>query len=195
MSAVLARPMTVEEGARELVDRARLGDQNATAMLVRVRANAMKGVKRAQQAYTAALAHAKGQAPARSPSKVGADPLKQIKRAAPQVKTPSQYLMLVGALPFCPEAPGAEILSRGPVLGKDVLTFIGSTFGSDGEKRAYEYGVMSTTEGFRRAFAGAKPPFRRALQTGRVVGLASRVQAARAGNIAAISKKAAWELT
>lgn len=187
---------TPEQGGIELVERSRLGDQNATATLVQIRKNASKGVERAVRAFNAALAHARGKKAPSKPVTVGADsPLRKMKQVAPRVQSQREYLALVSASPFAPSRPAAELLSRGPVLGSDMLTLIGSTFGSEPEKKAYEYGVMGPAEGVRRALAKSKPAFRRALMTGHVVGLAKRIQAARAGNIAAISRKAAWELT
>lgn len=190
-------PKTPEQGGIELVERARRGDQNATAMLVQVRKNALRGVERARRAFDAAMAHAKGKAPpkASKPTSVGAEPLRQMKRAAPRVTSKEGYLQLVQAAPFAPSRPAAELLSRGPVLGAEWLSIIGSTFGSDSEKKAYEYGVVGPTEGVQQALVRAKPQFRRALMTGHIVGMARRIQAARSGNIAAISRKAAWELT
>lgn len=43
----MSRPSTIPEAARELVDRSRAGDQNATAMIVQVRKGAKKGNSRA----------------------------------------------------------------------------------------------------------------------------------------------------
>ena len=188
--------MTPEQGGIELVERARLGDQNATAMLVQIRKNAEKGVERAKRAFEAALAHARGKAPpAKRPAQVGADPLRSMKRAAPRVKNAQQYLAVVSAAPLAPSLPAAELLSRGPAIGADVLSLIGSTFGSEPEKKAYEYGVIGPRQGVQQALVKSAPPYRRALMTGHIVGLARRMQAARTGNIAAISRKAAWELT
>jgi hypothetical protein len=48
-----AAPTTVEEGAQQLVERARQGDQNAIAMICQVRDNAKKGIAQARQGYTA----------------------------------------------------------------------------------------------------------------------------------------------
>jgi hypothetical protein len=188
---------TPEQGGIELVERSRLGDQNATAMLIQIRKNAARGVERARRAFAAAVAHARGKAPPKTakPSTVGAEPLRKMKQAAPRVQSTDQYLMLVSAAPFAPSFPAAELLSRGPELCKDTLSLIGSTFGSEPEKKAYEYGVMGPRKGVQRALLRSKPTFRRALMTGHIVGLARRIQAARRGDIAAISRKAAWELT
>ena len=188
------QPTTPEQGGIELVDRARLGDQNAAAMLIRVRENAQKGVERAKRAYGAAMAHARGQRPPSAPA-VHGDPLQAMKRAAKGSTNPATYLATVRLAPFAPSRPAAEMLSRGPLIGKDVLSFIGSTFGSEPEKRAYEYGVIGPDVGVEKALMRSKPQYRRAIMTGHIVGLARRLQAARAGNIAAISPKAAWELT
>lgn len=188
------QPQTPEQGGIELVDRARLGDQNAVAMLIEVRKNAAKGVDRAKRAYGAALAHAKGQRPPEPPA-VHGDPLQAMKQAAKKSTNVPTYLATVRIAPFAPSRPAAEMLSRGPLIGKDVLSLIGSTFGSDDQKRAYEYGVVGPDKGVEQALLRSKPQYRRALMTGHIVGLARRLQAARAGNIAAISPKAHWELT
>jgi hypothetical protein len=50
-------PSTVEEGAAQLVERARQGDQNAVAMICAVRDNAKKGVVQAKQGYAALSAY------------------------------------------------------------------------------------------------------------------------------------------
>ena len=188
------QPTTPEQGGIELVQRARLGDQNAVAMLVEVRKNAEKGVERAKRAYDAAMAFAKGERPPEAPTVAG-DPLQAMKRAAMKSTNVPTYLATVRIAPFAPSRPAAEMLSRGPKIGKDVLTLIGSTFGSDSEKTAYQYGVLGPDKGVQTALMKGRPQFRRALMTGHIVGLARRLQAARAGDIAAISPKAYWELT
>jgi len=109
--------------------------------------------------------------------------------------TPEGYLTVARIAPFAPSRPAADILSRGPHIGRDVLSLIGSQFGSEPEQRAYEYGVIGPDKGVEIALLKSKPQFRRALMTGHIVGLARRLQLARAGNIAAISPKAHWELT
>ena len=48
-----ARPTTVSDGAAQLVERARLGDQNALALICQVRENAKKGNPRAQEGFKA----------------------------------------------------------------------------------------------------------------------------------------------
>jgi hypothetical protein len=50
--------LTVEQGAQQLVDRARLGDQIALSQMVLVREAAKKGVSRARRAYSAMLKYA-----------------------------------------------------------------------------------------------------------------------------------------
>lgn len=47
------RPMTVNDGAAQLVERARMGDQNAIALICQVRDNAKRGNSRAQQGFKA----------------------------------------------------------------------------------------------------------------------------------------------
>lgn len=47
------RPTTIEDGAAQLVERARMGDQNAIALICQVRDNAKKGVPRAKAGMSA----------------------------------------------------------------------------------------------------------------------------------------------
>lgn len=49
------KPISIRDGAAQLVDRARMGDQNAIALICQVRDNAQKKQPRAQKAYKALM--------------------------------------------------------------------------------------------------------------------------------------------
>jgi hypothetical protein len=192
--------MTLEDAGRELVDRARHGDQNAMATMVRVRENAKKGVAKAQQALQYMLAYAQGHVRAgkgaSGSATVHGAPLKKLKSKAVKAQTARDYVIVVYEAPACESLEcAAEILSRGPTVAGETLSLIGATFGSDPEKQAFQYGVMGPPEGVRKGLKTVRPPFARAMRTGYVMGRAGRLQAARNGNIAALSRRAAWELT
>lgn len=190
----------LRQAAEELVERARLGDQNAVGMIVQVRQNAEKGSPRAIAAHRMMLDVAKGKSP-----RVGSErrnPLAILRDNIRKHRTSNEYAAhIAGIVPETGTSAhdaiaAAQAISRGPSIGPNVLRAVQSTFGAEPEKKAFAFGVKAAP---LRVLDTCKkcpnPAGKKALHVGFTMGLARRLQAARRGNIAALSPKAAWELT
>jgi len=194
----------MRQAAEELVERARLGDQVAVGTIVEVRKNAERGNPRAVVARQLMLDVAQGRGMSRA--KVGNDrrgsPLASLRDHLRRHKSPDTYAAHVaGAVAANGNSVkdahnAAQAISGGPLLGPKMFDAIDATFGAEPDKKAFAYGLGEPPQ---KVLAACKqcqhPSAKRALQLGYTLGLASRLQAARRGNIAALSPKAAWELS
>jgi hypothetical protein len=188
------------KAATQLVKRARLGDQNAVAMIVQVRKNAEKGNPRALRMRSLLKDAIEGKM-----SQVGhsGSPLAMLRDGIKQVRDPEEYASHVAA--YAPQVGtdvrsatnAAQAISRGPRVNRTTLSAVQATFGSEPEQKAFAWGAKVASP--RPIVAMCKqcttPEAKTAMQMGYTMGFARRLQAARAGHIQALSRKAAWELT
>jgi hypothetical protein len=220
MQKVKAEGMTAAAG--DLVQRARQGDQNAMAMLMMVRKSARRGNARAKRAYGLLTTYAKSHppvafgsaaAPKQLPMRAGASAPTDTRvasslREAVTVKNPLHYSSAVTSLvPSIGKTPrdlvvGAVILANGPLLVNPRIEHLSTTFGSDAEKKAFDYGVIRSKNPTRiklvmnQMLAGQPEEIREAMQVGCVVGMARAIQQVRMPNsrITDFSSMAGWEL-
>jgi hypothetical protein len=206
------------------VRRSRAGDQNATAMLRRVGAEARKGNQRAAQSFEAMKAYIE-QNPAQ-PFQLGAEPvvIAEGSLGSKVADTPPKAVNLELRKPplprgiferlFDPEffaivivracqyrnglPAAAAVLASGPALTNNAIRQIGaSNFGSEESTATFFHGVKFPDE---KAWAEVAPhldlPLRRCLAIGQCVGRARKIQAVRLPNstITQYSDVAGWEL-
>ena len=192
----------IAKAAAELVERARLGDQIAIATLAKMGKNARKGNPRAQIAEKYAMAAIKSTPPRQA--RVGgffASALGTLRDKIRRVSNPREYAAHVAKT--VPEVGSsvrdamnaAQAISFGPPIGPAEVGALHAVFGAESEKKAFWYGANAPTDAVVKASKKCDGKACRAMQVGYSVGLARRLQAARAGNIAAFSPRAAWELS
>lgn len=173
----------MREAARELVERARLGDQNAMAMISCVREQAEQGNKRARTSFRLLKEYIE-----KHPSSDG-----HYSPESGLMKTLGENVGDDAAISAW--APGvsdsyvaAVVVAGGPPLTKDRVSSIGAHFGEDAE--VYMLAVCSP---FRLCPPEVNPS---AYNAGCVVGIARKIQGVNSGKfpVSAISPMAGWEL-
>ncbi len=193
------------QAAEDLVKRSRLGDQNATATIIETRKAAARGSAKAQRSMDLMLAFAQGRmAPSPKDARVNgifSSALGALRDLVRKTKSADQHAALtfnvvpqVGAT-LQDAANAAQAISQGPRVGNDVMQATQAAFGGEVPQQAFLLAsAESRTAPVLKAAKVADPETKRAIQLGYTLGLARRFQAARAGNIAALSRSAAWEL-
>jgi len=201
--------MKLQEACRQLVERGRLGDQNALATMVQVHKNAGKGDPKAKAAHEIMLRYARAtedDKPGDVPSISGrfSSALAMLRDGIKKVKSPLEYVRHVRmnvpqvGVSIRDAANSAQAISKGPDITESTLQTVESTFTTDRAKEAFraaEQACGNVRELTKSAASTNDPQDKNALQMGFVMGLARRMQIVRAGGpIAAYSKIAAWEL-
>lgn len=214
----------MEAAAHDLVDRARLGEQNAQATLIQIREAAQSDNPRAKAAYEMCVNYANKQP--LSQSLVGPD-----RREAKRLGTPNADKMLDGpvtalgravakaqnaphyaatVLSHVPAVGGdmqssqcaATALSHGPAINDNLLVTIKGAIGPAHAQSMFVAGVKLSANP-RKVLEFAKAVAQKtkdgsllqALQTGYTVGLAKRLQAIRKGApLKIFSVLVAWEM-
>jgi hypothetical protein len=169
---VLAKKETADLAVEDLVKRARLGDQNAMAMISEVKRCAGEGVPRATLMFKKIGAFLK--ANPYNGSSVGSQPAALL----PKTSTRAAYM-----------------LANGPLLSQAKLTEIANSLGTNA--RAFLFGCAYYCKPAHIAGALAKhPEAETALRTGAAVGFARAIQKVRLPNskISEFSRAVAWEL-
>lgn len=202
----------IKKAACELVDRSRLGDQNATAMLISIRENAgnakHKESARAKCSFDYAMAYAKKGRSTKESTFAGAfDPVAAgIGKAVASSKSPEQYAATVIAhMPTMGNSVSdavkvASSISHGPAINTNLLGNVRNALPSNNGKTAFTMGVKLS--GNTRALLDAvrKAPktsdVQTAVQLGYAMGVAQRLQDVRKPGslIGPFSPAAAWEL-
>jgi hypothetical protein len=194
---------------RSLVDRSRLGDQNATAILVKMTENAKAGVPRAMKCRQYAMKYATEKKPetlATSASAEGTGIFNVLRRTISRLtgNTPERYAAVASAnIPSAGGTPTATanmatVFANGPKINGDILRHVASTMAGEEENCAFIFGLQNAAAP-RKVYSIARtcsPDEKRALQIGYTLGVARRIQKVREPNtsIALISPMAAWEL-
>lgn len=190
---------SVLEAAKEVVQRARAGDQNAMAMIVAVRDSAIQGSQRAQEAQRAILDYIRANPVSVTDvfthSHVGDD----AKQALAVVKRCGPVVGLVALFVIAEDSPGAMlsgsiILANGPQLTNPRISSIGSAIEDDNERKLFYAGVC-----FKRlppAFAQrCVPQAQPIINAGKCVGLARSIQEVRQSqsSLSKFSPIVGWE--
>lgn len=198
--------MNFEKACQELVERGRLGDQNALATMIQVRENAKKGNVKAQKAHQTMLAYARyteDEQPGMAPVKMSGNltvkgALATLRDLIKRVGNREQYLTLVrsnvpmNGLSLRASANAAQAISQGPIITDETIAETRATFEKEEAQKAFDIALASA--GDVRMLKGA-PKAPEAIQMGYTMGLARRMQTVRRGGpIAVYSKIAAWEL-
>ena len=189
VNQVEMRKIQVE--ARDHVERARLGDQNAIATLVEVRENAKKGDPRAKYVHAVALDYAKNKpvlesfSPGAEMANTSAPHLERVLGVVGQggeraSADPLGYAIILAAcLPAAGvNLPTAIVLANGPPLFRSRIESVAGAFGSDDERQAF----LSAASGrlpHRDRLSEFPLAIRHALGAGAVVAKARRLQALR----------------
>ena len=208
----MTEPTTIEDGARDLVRRARLGDQNAMAMIAAVAQNAETGDTRARRAKQALEAYIRQHpaddrdglngsagfgndrvapppagAPAGSTSGTVRAPLPlEFWDAWKRADSPRTLVRLLGAACVHDGGPmlTAWALAEGDPLEHGALFALAGTFPSSAERQAFAFGVGNPWHADApAAVAEAAPHGVGALCVGMIVGRARAWQKARAGDV------------
>jgi hypothetical protein len=193
----------VQKEARDFVIRARLGDQNAKAMLVMIRNSAAAGSKRALYVMRY-LKHYIDNHPVVVNAKVGFGGNPAVQRVINAIHSrmhgePENHApIMLNAIPRIenPKLAAVPLANCGSLLGQNNprIKDICASFTED-EKDAFEFGRCNC---FATGIHGdVSPKEQVALHMGRAVGIAQRLQAVRSHDdvpVSALSKMAAWEL-
>lgn len=136
--------VTIQSAARELVDRARAGDQNAMGMIVRVRENAEKGVPRAVAAREAVMKYIRANPIPTKPSVIGAEvaeDLKEVKAKGPVMALDSLLRLANGG----PNAVfiGCILLANGPPILNGKIDGIAAMMGDPIAEALFSYAVRN----------------------------------------------------
>ena len=173
--AMAGKREAFELAIENLVRRARLGDQNAMAMIAMVRERADKGVVRARQAHAALLAYAQSHA---FSGLIGPDATMAGERLSP------------GAL------RASSSLANGPLLTRARILEIAATLGED-QAKALLFGCAHFREPKVLTTYGAQyPESQGAFQAGAAIGSARAIQMLRVpgASLGRFSPMVAWEL-
>ena len=210
----IARKITDEQqrlAAESLVERARNGDQNATAMIVMVRRSAEKGAELAKRSLEAIKAYALGHPVTALDAAVGVngerdereknDALSLLRRAGRE-KGAAYSAKLAAYIPAVEQnahdsSLAAVLIASGPEVTPQVYSHIEKSF-AKASHQAFLFGyknALHTSKVFAKLSASPSD-VAKALQVGYVLSLARRLQTARTpqGRIAVYSPEAAWEL-
>lgn len=190
-----------------LVERARLCDQNAVAILVQIRENAKKGIPRALDAYAACRKYIKLH-PVTDKSFFAGEPAPALEMPSPirllstnLAKSPNEnhYAAIVAA--FVPNTGTsiqsventATVLANGPVITEEMIKRI---VGMIDKKEIFFIGLTCDEDKAKELAVKVSPDGRKALQLGYAVGLARKLQDLRNPDslISNFSKDIAWEL-
>jgi hypothetical protein len=213
---------TVSSSAVGLVRRSRAGDQNATAMLVRIGEEARKGGQRALAAYQAAKAFiesnpsqpfelgtepalvADGPLPSDGAPLVKVDPEKK-KPPLPRgifntlFKPDWTAVTIVRACGYRNGMPAAAAVLAGgaPLTNPAVRQFGAENFGSDESTAVFYHGVRNPTiEAWNEVAPHLDVPLRRCLAIGQCIGQARKLQAVRqrGSQISQFDPAIGWEM-
>lgn len=195
------KPATIDQGAAQLIDRARQGDQNAIALICQVRDNAKKGLPRAIKAYKAMMRYAKTHPVKAKVSYVGAESQsEEIEELANDIITSfgTDYVTAVtDKLPdlFSVSVPMAIYAAvNGPSLlpgDGDLFLSVRKALTPESDKAfmvGYKYGT--------KALSSVPGDLRDAFLLGHVLGTARRIQAVRLPDmpISVLAPKTGFEL-
>lgn len=155
--------MTIERAAESLVRRIRNGDQNAMGLAVMIGENARKGDPTAQKTFRLMDEYIGKTSGASHAGERGLD----------KASTNFGWAKAV-------------YLANGPLLRDDTIADVASSFGAEGESRAFIAGVLLPTH----------PAMNAAHHHGKVLGMARKIQAVRMPNsrISDYSATVGWEL-
>ena len=163
---------TQEKFAGELVDRARVGDQNAMAIISLVRENSQKGNPRAIQAHRLMKNY------------IDKNPVNEF-----GVESPNQDSFWA-----------AVMLSNGPLLSNHMINVHADSFGQFGaeEKEVFLHGVINFRKraSLKTLSAELDPIHRKVLELGKLVGQARCIQTVRMPGsiISRFCPRSGWEL-
>lgn len=210
-----ALPTTVQGAAIDLVRRARVGDQNAVAMLIMVKKSAGMGSKRAKEALKVITEYIKSH-PVNGKCKVGfgCTPATQrvINRLHSQIGAePQTYVLaIIDAIPQIPDASHAAVSLAN--LGDLLRDKKGKSWARTQDdnprikgmlnklkpecRAAFLHGMQSCGKPLHKIIVPNDRGLQDAMHLGRSVGIARKIQAVRLPEvpISAISPMAAWEL-
>lgn len=199
----------MKTAAKSLIDRSRLGDQNALAILVRVRQNAKKGMPRAKKAYGILVDYAKTNSADKSSTDVGTETrgiFGTLRTTLARITPAQQEKYAAIATSFIPGSGkntrsvvnAAGAFANGPPISHDLLNHVSLALGDDTAKAAFAFGFMNSgrREVVTAAAREASPRERTALQVGYTLGLAKRIQDVRDSHcpLSRYSTIVAWEL-
>jgi hypothetical protein len=201
----------LQTATRSIVERARLGDQNALALIICVRENAGKGNALAKKSLGMITDYAKSNPPGRRPSSQSqvhgafSSLLARLRDWAKRVTSPEDYVKTVVAqVPklgptIADTLQASHALANGPPIDATLLQSVQAALPTDPEKKAFAFAAQSagTPKAIAAAASNSKDPVvKAALQLGFALGQARRVQLVRSPEtpLAHYSRVVAWEL-
>lgn len=176
------RPKTIKDGAQDLVERSRAGDQNAMALICLVRDNAAKGNVRACQAADEILKYITDN-PTEEVQKITTRKLEKLVREVQKAAFAGEFIEAVTsgvpeiAVHSIPKA--VVTMANGPNLVKtDKLKTLFDSFESDDERKAFQMGFKHGTGEMN----GIPPKLRGPFILGHIIGTAYKLQVIRLPN-------------
>lgn len=192
-------PTTQQEGAKQLVERSRAGDQNAMAILYKVGENARAGDPKAKQSYDLIMKYIKDHPNGSDPLILGAE----AKQALGVLKDPSNddpdIIDVLCSLPIIGNGLAIQtaciLLGNGPAWTKARVKQVDSNI-PGGEQDIFRFGYSDGVQS-KQPLANKLPQKSVGyLCAGHCIGIARRIQLARLKQVpvSIISPEVGWEL-
>lgn len=188
----------ISKEARALVERARLGDQNAMAMIAQVRESALKGSPRAKIAQAVILEQVKRH-PVKGPKGEASVMGEDAQNAVSILREKGPVIGLVALFVLCDDGPdavlaGSVTLANGPALDDERIKTIGAAIEDADVRKAFYYGVAKPQE-VGRVIKSLTSDAQAYLLAGRCVGMARAIQLVRmpGSSLSAFSPQVGWE--
>lgn len=187
-------PASLDDAAKDLVLRARDGDQNAMGLIAEVRAQARAGSARARASQAALMAYVRAH-PVQE-SDIGAEARTHVRKIA-KLGPMIAYVSLLRLPAFGPEAAlaGAVTLANGPRLSGERVHDMGLLM-DERDQRPFFLGVTTCCCDAKRHASRLPPRAACAVMAGQCVQIAFNLQRVRAPgtSISRFSPMAGWEL-
>jgi hypothetical protein len=196
---IMATPTTQNEGAMQLVERARAGDQNAMGMLSEIGKNAQLGNSRAKSAYSLIVeycrTHPVNNAIMGAEAQEALGVLKQPDNPIDQILNVLCSLPVIGD-PLCIQA-ACVLLANGPQWNK-ARTKQADQLLAGAERNLFRFGVENSSDSSKIQPVAKTIPQQGIgfLCAGHCIGTARRIQLARLPQVpvSVLSPEVGWEL-
>jgi hypothetical protein len=188
--------MNLQDAAKQLVERARSGDQIAMALITEAKRAAEAGSARAKAAIAALTAYVKAH-PVVHGDAFGAEEQQKVQ----ELKNKGPISAFPALLAIPKSGPTAVLgataaLANGGTLTSKRVDDIASLLDEPFDQTIFIYAVFNCSRDLRPLARELRAFQRQILQAGRCVGMARRIQMVRSGAapVLALSPEASWEL-
>ncbi len=190
-------PSKLEAAAKELVDRSRLGDQNAMALISAARKASKRGNAKAKEACAAIFRYVEANPVEAPPVAIGAESvarLSAIKEHGSVIALRDLLMLPLGGEDAL--LAGAVVLANGPPLTKEQITAMGTGIPNEEECKLFYYAIQNCGKALNELARVLPKKARCIMYAGQCVGMAHNIQRVRDPGIpvSAFSPMAGWEL-